>query len=714
MNDNNRIRVGVRTKFSSDGAIWEVIETTNVPDGEIVAVNGDHVRRMTLSQLLHDSRHRFIPTDATSAEEDHRETAALILGQLSPERLREVRDRAEHVREVLTGYRSGSAELPRPDEPRPQYDPALPLSARYEAKAAELQTSDRTVKRWVADFRRFGEAGLSDCRYTREPGIDPRWEAEALAVMADYTDLSRPTRSAVIRRTNRNCDERHGVGVVPIPSRAMAYRILAALEPRHPLFRLSTKRNRDADQRPDRPYGKLPCTHPGEYVYLDTTPLDVFAMDPLTLRWVAVELTVVMDRYTRCIIALMLTAVSTKAVDIASLLYQCQRPRPAGAHWPPHAVWPEHGMPRCIFIDPTAIEGPRKGVAGPAVVPETIIVDHGKVFVSEHVTSACARLGISIQPARIREGRDKGPVERFFKTIRQDLLQHLDGYKGPDVHSRGLDVEKRAFYYIDELEEIIREWVAAVYHHRPHGGLIEPGLPSAEFTPATMYHHGLARAGFIEASRDPDLAYEFLEAVPRTIQHYGIQHKNRIYQGQILNELYGQTSPYTGKFKGKWPLYVDANDVRYAFFRHPKDHTWHRLTWDHADGLTMPMAEEALEFGRKLASRRHRFVDHRLALEELLTRWEVGSASSAAERRIAINMAREDRLHLSAEGTKASAAQAVADLPSVTKPPRRSHDSDLLNEVRKDEAGDDDTEEELDDDFGGDDDDFYSGSFEDA
>ena len=61
-----------------------------------------------------------------------------------------------------------------------------------------------------------------------------------------------------------------------------------------------------------------------------------------------------------------------------------------------------------------------------------------------------------------------------------------------------------------KLEQIIREWVAAVYHHRPHGGLIEPGLPSAEFTPATMYHHGLARAGFIEASRDPDLAYEFL------------------------------------------------------------------------------------------------------------------------------------------------------------------------------------------------------------
>ena len=37
--------------------------------------------------------------------------------------------------------------------------------------------------------------------------------------------------------------------------------------------------------------------------------------------------------------------------------------------------------------------------------------------------------------------RNKGPLERFFRTIREDLLQALPGYKGPDVHSRGLDPE---------------------------------------------------------------------------------------------------------------------------------------------------------------------------------------------------------------------------------------------------------------------------------
>jgi hypothetical protein len=34
--------------------------------------------------------------------------------------------------------------------------------------------------------------------------------------------------------------------------------------------------------------------------------------------------------------------------------------------------------------------------------PETLVVDHGKIFISEHLTSACARLGISIQPAPTR------------------------------------------------------------------------------------------------------------------------------------------------------------------------------------------------------------------------------------------------------------------------------------------------------------------------
>lgn len=61
-----------------------------------------------------------------------------------------------------------------------------------------------------------------------------------------------------------------------------------------------------------------------------------------------------------------------------------------------------------MLLDPAAIDGPIAEAAGPALVPETIVVDHGKIFVSEHLTSVCARMGISIQPVRLRTGRDKG------------------------------------------------------------------------------------------------------------------------------------------------------------------------------------------------------------------------------------------------------------------------------------------------------------------
>ncbi|GGW65482.1 hypothetical protein GCM10010381_58170 [Streptomyces xantholiticus] len=74
----------------------------------------------------------------------------MVLGQLDEAEKRKVRDRAEHVREVLTGYRSGSSEVARDDEPRPEYSPDRPLEARYAAKIAELGMGLRTLKKWIA------------------------------------------------------------------------------------------------------------------------------------------------------------------------------------------------------------------------------------------------------------------------------------------------------------------------------------------------------------------------------------------------------------------------------------------------------------------------------------------------------------------------------------------------------------------------------------
>ncbi|WP_405615379.1 hypothetical protein [Streptomyces sp. NBC_01508] len=94
--------------------------------------------------------------------------------------------------------------------------------------------------------------------------------------------------------------------------------------------------------------------------------------------------------------------------------------------------------------------------------PETLVIDHGRAFTSAHVIGVCTRLGMSIQPAQPKKPTDKPTVERFFRTLREGLIQHLPAYKGPDVHSRGQAVEDAAFFFIHEVEEIVREWITEV------------------------------------------------------------------------------------------------------------------------------------------------------------------------------------------------------------------------------------------------------------
>jgi hypothetical protein len=356
-----------------------------------------------------------------------------------------------------------------------------------------------------------------------------------------------------------------------------------------------------------------------------------------------------------------------------------------------------------VLVDVDAVDGP--GLASPVIVPETLVVDHGKVYVSEHLTSVCRRMGISIQPARLRTGRDKGPVERFFRTLRENLLQALPGYKGPDIQGRGERPEAEAFFYLDELEAIIREWVAVVCHHRPHSGLVDAGVPGLRLSPATMFEHGVARAGYIEAPRDPDLGFEFLPTRWRTVQHYGVEINRRRYNGPGLTRLKEVRSPYRGPVKNGWPFQVDPDDITRIYFRDPDDRQWHTLRWEHAPAMEMPLSEDALAFARKLAAAKYRYPDDRLAVADLLERWSMGLGNTLAERRMALRLSREH----SAIELPSTGGPPVPTLPSVRRALGQEPEAEPVRGMPPDHAmpedGDDD-EADLDD--------FYADALDDA
>jgi hypothetical protein len=288
-------------------------------------------------------------------------------------------------------------------------------------------------------------------------------------------------------------------------------------------------------------------------------------------------------------------------------------------------------------------------------------VDHGKIYLSEHLLSACARLGISVQPARVYQGSDKAALERFFRTLREQLLVALPGYKGADVYHRGKDPEDHAFYFLDELEQIIRQWAAECYHRQPHAGLCVPEVPGLAMSPLEMFAHGVARAGYLQVPARADLVFDFLKVEWRTIQHYGVEIGGLRYDGPGLNPYRNRTSPYTGTHAGRWPIRVDSGDVSSVYFQDPADAegSWHVLRWEHADAIGGPFSAEALAYARQLAAAAHRFPDTKRALAELLDQWDAGLAGNRAERRMAVRVS-EQRLRLVSQPVPAAQGQAAA------------------------------------------------------
>lgn len=192
------VRIGIGTRLMYDGEGADVVELQPTRSGvELtlrVGADGQHMLRIALRELLHGGRARIIGDDA----DDPPDTASGIIAGLSDADMEALRTRAGHVREVLTGYRSGTAELAERGEPRAEFDPQRPLMKRYADKAAELGVTVRTIGQWVSDYRTHGETGLVQTRDNKLAGlgakVDPRWTETAVEVMVEHTDQSRPSQ----------------------------------------------------------------------------------------------------------------------------------------------------------------------------------------------------------------------------------------------------------------------------------------------------------------------------------------------------------------------------------------------------------------------------------------------------------------------------------------------------------------------------------------
>ena len=509
-----------------------------------------------------------------------------------------------HLREARTGYRSGNPLAAEKHEPREAYDPELvSMTQRMKSKAKELDMGVRNFYNCSKAYEMYGLVGLVDQRSLRGKGtswrVNPRIREGILKLFAELEQGSNISMMTMMRKVERWTKTEYPEEEIEMPSQPTFNALLKSLDQGRGIFG-STKNRQSAANRPETPYRQFTASRPGEVVIIDSTPLDAFAIDPVTFKWVQVQLTLAYDLYTRSMLDWRFTPYSVKGIDAALLLFGIIKPRVMREGWPENARWPYVGVPENVVIELLRADAPDGLANGPIVNPEAVVIDNGKVFLSQAFTHGCKRLGISIRLARPYTPTDKAHIESVFKTIRLKFVESLKGYKGPDLFSRGKNVEADAFYFIDEMERYFAEWVATFWHKRHHRGLLFPEVPRLHLSPNDLYEEGIAKAGFLYVVPDQRLYYELLPTEWRTVQHYGVEVSTLVYDGDILNDYRDMKSPYLGKpeNEGKWPIRYDPRDKSEVYFYDPSLDKWHTLYWTGALYPNRPFDDSTLAFAK--------------------------------------------------------------------------------------------------------------------
>ena len=225
--------------------------------------------------------------------------------------------------------------------------------------------------------------------------------------------------------------------------------------------------------------------------------------------------------------------------------------------------------------------------ARPVIVPDTIVIDGGRVFISETFTRACARLGISVQRARPRTPTDKSVAEATFGSVKTPLAQHLACYTGRNPDRRGDRVAEQAAWTVPDLQDLLDEWLV-IWQNRPHDALRDPLFPRRAISPNQKYAALVAAAGYLPV---PLTAEDYLELLPvtwRVINDYGIRIDYRTYDHADLASWRRQHSGITAR-KGLWEVHYDPYDLSRVFVRTPAG--WVTAPWTHLPMVSAPFAD---------------------------------------------------------------------------------------------------------------------------
>ena len=462
-----------------------------------------------------------------------------------------------------------------------------------------------------------------------------------------------------------------------MPPERTFYRLVARLSAGKHTFG-SARTRRSLAKQPAGPFGTVTAARPGEWTEIESTPLDVrVVLDDGTVD--RVELTGLVDQATRTIAAAVLRP-TTKAVDASLLLARALTPEPMRPGWADALRLTRSVLPHQSL---TSIDARLEHAAArPVIVPETIVCDHGKAYLSATFRSACRSLGISLAPAHPDTPTDKPVIERTLGSVSTLFAQYVAGYTGRSTEHRGKDAEQAAVWSMAELQALLDEWIVAVWQNRPHEGLRDPLSPGKALTPNERYAALVAVAGYVPVPLGPEDYIELLPAEWRVINSYGVRIGLRTYDSGALNPYRRQHSGIEAK-GGRWEVRYDPYDISRVWIRNHHHGGWLTATWTHLRSAPVPFGEQAWNHARQLlAARGHdpaTEAEIAAAAAGLLDRAEKGPEPGPGERAPAKQQA--------AGGTRSPRSRRVAGRTAATAAPQWPRPEPAQADGDEDSAG---------------------------
>lgn len=166
--------------------------------------------------------------------------------------------------------------------------------------------------------------------------------------------------------------------------------------------------------------------------------------------------------------------------------------------------------------------------------PRRLLTDNGREFLNKHGMLTLHRLGIDVEPARVKDGRAKGRVERHFGSQKTGYEQQQRNYIGASVAERGRDSTKDLILTWRELHDRDLEWTD-LHNVTQNEGLYAE--TRRKISPTQRWIELAEEHGTTEMPAWRNEWIRFLPNLVLRLSRYGVTRRNLVYNAPVIRFL---------------------------------------------------------------------------------------------------------------------------------------------------------------------------------